>query len=46
MTNSVQTDLEALNKSYDSLQLRKYVTDNFSPSKIALIYINVYKSIH
>ncbi len=37
---------EALNKSYDSLQLRKYVTDNFSPSKIAQMYINVYKSIH
>lgn len=37
---------EALNKSYDSLQLRKYVTDNFSLSKIAQMYINVYKSIH
>ncbi len=37
---------EALNKSYDGYQLRKYVTDNFSPSKIAQMYINVYKSIH
>lgn len=37
---------EALNKSYDGYQLRKYVTDNFSPSKIAQMYITVYKSIH
>lgn len=37
---------ESLNKSYDGYQLRKYVTDNFSPSKIAQMYINVYKSIH
>jgi len=37
---------EALNKSYDGYQLRKYVTDNFSPSEIAQMYINVYKSIH
>ena len=36
---------EALNKSYDGYQLRKYVTDNFSPSKIAQMYINVYNSI-
>ncbi len=37
---------EALNKSYDGYQLRKYVTDYFSPSEIAQMYINVYKSIH
>ena len=37
---------EALKKSYDGYQLRKYVTDNFSPSKIAQMYIIVYKSIH
>lgn len=36
---------EALNKSYDSLQLREYVTDNFSPSKIANMYIKLYKSV-
>lgn len=36
--------LHALHTQYDSASIRKYVSSEFSPSKIAQMYIEVYKS--
>lgn len=36
--------LHALQTKYDSASIRKYVSSKFSPSKIAQMYIEVYKS--
>ena len=36
---------KAMNNTYDRIKLREYVSDNFSPSIIANMYIDAYKTV-